>query len=93
MHDVSFSSLNSLHSLIKQGMALLIQNRKDNKKIEESFNLFLQCSNQIKDPQAFWRVSACYGRGIGTKENKDKSFEYAFKAKEQGLIEGIFGFE
>jgi hypothetical protein len=76
MQQVLFSSLNNLHPLIKQGMNILIQNRRDKKKLEESFNLFQQCAEQFKDPQAFWRVSACYGIGIGT-EIDDKILEYA----------------
>jgi hypothetical protein len=92
MKSLSFSSLINLHSLIKQGMTLLIEKPKDKKKVEECFKLFLQRADQFNDPQAFWRVSACYARAIGTKEDKYKSFEYAFKAKEQGIIEGIFWF-
>jgi TPR repeat protein len=90
--QLSVSSLKNLHPLIQEGMSILIQNSKDKKKLEECFKLFLQYSNQFKHPQAFWRVLACYGIGIGTERNLSKSFEYAKKAKEHGLIEGIFWF-
>jgi TPR repeat protein len=90
MEQPSFSSLKNLHPLIKEGTSLLISNRRDTKKLEECFKLFLQCADQFKDPQAYWRVSACFYDGIGTERDRAKSFEYALKAKEQGLIEGIF---
>lgn len=71
-------------------MEILIKYRKDKKKLEKSFQLFYQCANQFQDPEAFWRLSACYLKSIGTTEDKDKSFEYAIKAKECGSIEGTF---
>jgi TPR repeat protein len=92
MKQFSSSSLKNLHPLFKQGMTILIQNRRDKKKLEECYNLFLQCADKFKDPQAFLRVSACYFRAIGTERDIEKSFEYARKAKEQGLIEGIYWF-
>jgi TPR repeat protein len=92
MQLVSFSLLNNLHSLIKQGMTILIQNSIYKMKLEECFKLFLQCADQFKDSQAFWRVSACCFRAIGTERDIEKSFEYDRKAKKQGLTEGIYWF-
>jgi TPR repeat protein len=85
-------SLTNLNPLISQGMKILIHFREDKKKQKESFQFFLQCADQFQDPEAFWRLSACYYRGIGVKEDKNKSFEYAQKAKEKGSIEGTFWF-
>jgi TPR repeat protein len=71
-------------------MNILVQFRTDKKKLEECFKLFKQCSDEFNDPEAHAKVSACYYRGIGTEQDKNKSFEYAQKSKEQGSTEGTY---
>jgi TPR repeat protein len=66
-----------------------MQFKTDKEKIQEYFHLFKQCSNEFNDPEAHAKVSACYFRGIGTEEDKKKSFEYAQKLKVQGFRKNI----
>jgi TPR repeat protein len=66
--------LNNLHPIAIDGMNILIQSRTDKQRHQECFQLFKQCSDEFNDPEALAKVSACYYRGIGTEENKNKSF-------------------
>jgi TPR repeat protein len=71
-------------------MNILIQFRTDKQKLQECFQIFKFCSDQFNDLEGSANVSACYYRAIGTEEDKEKSFEYAQKSKEQGSIEGTY---
>lgn len=62
---------------------------KDNPK--EAFQLFKQAADD-GDPEACWRLSACYNKGIGVSENWESSKFYADKAMKKNSPDGIFWF-
>jgi hypothetical protein len=56
-------------------MNILNPSGNDKNKLQEFFHLFKQCSEQFYDLEALAKLSACYYREIGTKKDKNKSYE------------------
>lgn len=76
-----------LHPSIIQGMKLLRKDCKNQHFQKRAFNLFKSLADK-GDPEASWRVAACYFRGWGVKKNKETGKKYSEVAISWELAEG-----
>lgn len=75
---------------IKIGMELLRQNQEDDNFKKAAFVFFKMAADWKKDPEASWRVAACFQRGIGIEKDLQKALEYSKIAFDANLPDGIF---
>jgi phage host-nuclease inhibitor protein Gam len=63
-----------------QGVKLLIEGFNNDENKERAFSLFQISANTENDFEAFWRIAACYNKGIGVKQNLELARTYAKKS-------------
>lgn len=80
-----------LHSDINEGMNLLRQNCKDIQYQIRAFYLFKHLAD-TGDPEAAWRVAACYSVGCGVETNNQQVKIYSQIAIDYDIPEGYFWF-
>jgi serine/threonine protein kinase len=65
-------SLTNIHPQFNNNRDIFIQFRTDKQKLEKCFQKFKQQADQYKVTEALAKVSACYIRGIRTKNNQNQ---------------------
>jgi TPR repeat protein len=71
-------------------MKIFRENRSNKEKLKEAFQMLKEVADETQDPEACWRVGACYCRGIGVEKNLQISLEYAKISMDKGSIDGVF---
>jgi NIMA (never in mitosis gene a)-related kinase len=78
------------HKFVDEGMELLRHKTLNEDAQSAAFFLFKIAADEDKDPEAIWRVAACYLIGIGIGKDQVKALEYSKIAFASNLTDGIF---